>query len=271
MQAESPGIRGFSARNIWNMRNFYSIYQNNPKLQMMSAEISWSKHIAIMGKCKDFSEKEFYIMMAKKQGWTYQVLVENIKLNCYEKYLSSQTNFDKALPKGSQEESKLAVKDEYSFGFLDLDKEHTEKQLENELMKNIRKFLMEMGGDYSFIANQFKVELEDEEYFIDLLLYHRQLRCLVAIELKQGKFKPEHLGKMNFYLSILNDKVRYPEENPTVGIVICQSKNRTVVEYALKDMAKPMGVAQYQITETLPEKLKKYLSSPEKLEASLAN
>jgi len=142
--------------------------------------------------------------------------------------------------------------------------EHTERDLKLGLIKNIRQFLLEMGGDFTFIGNQYKIEIDpDEIFYIDLLLYHRRLRSLVAIELKKGKFRPEHSGKMQFYLSVLNDRVKLEDENPSIGIIICQSKNRTTVEYALKDMKKPIGVANYTLSKTLPEKLKQYLPSPE--------
>jgi hypothetical protein len=163
----------------------------------------------------------------------------------------------------------LAVKDEYTFDFLELGEEHLENQLEHALMTNIRRFLLEMGGHFCFIANQHRIEIDGREFFVDILLYHRKLRCLIAIELKIGDFKPEYAGKMQFYLSALNDRDTLKEENPAIGIIVCKSKSRTVVEYALKDVHKPIGVSTYSIKKTLPKTLKKYLPSSSDLAASI--
>lgn len=198
LQKEFPGIKGFSARNLWRMRNFYLEYKDNPKLPPLVAEISWSHNIIVMEKCKDVLEREFYI-------------------------------------------------------------------------KNIRGFLLEMGGDFSFIGNQYKLDLDGEEFFIDLLLYHRRLKCLVAIELKATDFKPEHTGQIQFYLAVLDDKVRQKGENPSIGIIICKTKNRTVVEYALRNTKSPVGVADYETSKTLPGELKGLLPSPDEIIKSLSN
>jgi hypothetical protein len=157
----------------------------------------------------------------------------------------------------------LAVKDEYTFDFLELGEEHSERELERELIGRIEDFLRSMGGMFAFMGSQYRLDVEDEDYFIDLLLFHRRLRCLVAIELKIGKFKPEFVGKMQFYLTALDRQVRQEDENPSIGIILCKEKNRTVVEYALQDASKPIGVATYEITRTLPQSLKGQLPSPE--------
>ena len=179
-----------------------------------------------MSKCKDNQERRFYIMSTKKFGWSKNVLINQIENKTYEKYLLGQTNFDTTLPDNIKNQAALAVKDEYTFDFIDLANEHTERQLELALVNNVRSFLLEMGSQFTFIGNQFKIQIEDKEYFIDLLLYHRELQCLVAVELKVGEFQPEYKGKMEFYLSLLNDKVRLPHENDAVGIIICKEKNR---------------------------------------------
>jgi len=253
LQKEYPGKSGFSVQNLWYMRQFYLEYKDNEKLQTLSGEISWSANIAIISKCKDMLEREFYIRSVIKFGWSYRVLINHIENNSYEKFLANQTNFDKTLPKELSPTAKLSVKDEYTFDFLELDEEHSEKELEDSILKKVRNFLIEMGGEFAFIGNQYKLEVGGEEFFIDLLLYHRRLKSLVAIELKIGKFKPEYAGKMNFYLSVLNDKVKLPDENPSIGIIICKDKNNTIVEYALKDMTKPIGVSTYTLTKELPK------------------
>ena len=269
LQDEYKGIRGFSSGNLWRMRNFYHQYSTNQKLAPLVREISWVKNIIIMEKCKDGSEREFYIKMTKKFGWTKDVLINHIENKSFEKYLSNQTSFDKTLPKKYKAQAKLAVKDDYTFDFLELSEEHSEKELENSLTEKIKHFLTEMGGYFCFVGSQYRIEIKGEEYFIDLLLYHRKLKCLVALELKIGNFKPEYAGKMQFYLSLLDDKVKLDGENPSIGIIICKSKVRTIVEYALKDVKKPIGISTYKITKELPKNLSKYLPSKEYISKKL--
>lgn len=261
LQAEFRGTTGFSSRNLWNMRDFYRSYAGHEILQPMVAEISWAKNLIILTKCKDNLQREFYIRMTKKYGWTKAVLIHQIEGRSYEAYLLNQTNFDQTLPEHLRNQAKLAVKDEYTFDFLELADAHAESELEQALIRNIRRFLVEMGGDYTFVGNQFRLEVGDKDYHIDLLLFHRRLRCLVAIDLKIDEFEPEHKGKMEFYLNVLNDKVKLPEENDSVGIIICKNKNRTVVEYALKTGSHPLGVASYTITNQLPEAFVRFLPS----------
>ena len=265
LQKEFPGISGFSARSLWKMRIFFLTYKDNPKLPPLVAEISWSKNVVIMEKCKDDLEKEFYIKMTIKFGWTKNVLIHQIENQSYEKFLLGQTNFDRTLPEKYRYQAKLAVKDEYTFDFLELGEEHSERELEVALVNNIRAFLIEMGGYFTFIGNQHRLEIEDEEFFIDLLLFHRQLQCMVAIDLKIGKFKPEYAGKMQFYLNALNDRMKLEHEKLSIGIILCKEKNRVVVEYALKDSNQPIGVATYKITRKLPSDLRKYLPTPEEI------
>jgi predicted nuclease of restriction endonuclease-like (RecB) superfamily len=265
LQAEFPGIKGFSIQNLWYMRQFYTEYKDSEKLQPLVGEISWSKNIAIMSKCKDEASRYFYMLMTKRFGWTKNVLINKIEAGEFQKYALNQTNFEANLPEPVQKQAKLAVKDDYTFDFLELSEEHSEHELELGLIRNIRKFLLEMGGHFCFIANQHRLEVSDQEFFIDLLLYHRQLKSLVAIELKIGDFKPEYAGKMSFYLSALNDKEKLEGENPAIGIIICKTKDRTIVEYALNDNNQPIGVGTYTLQHELPEALSKYLPSQEDL------
>lgn len=259
LQKEFSGMSGFSTTNLWLMAQFYSEYHNVENLQPLVGEISWTKHAVILNKCKDNLERQFYILATKKYGWTKNVLIHQIENGTYEKYLLNQTNFSETLPEAIKNQAFLAVKDEYTFDFLNLSEEHSESQLENALVQNIRKFLLEMGNQFTFVGNQFKLEVDDKEYFIDLLLYHRQLRSLVAVELKIGEYIPEYKGKMEFYLSLLNDKIKLPNENDSIGIIICKEKNRTVVEYSLKSSRMPIGVASYKTTSQLPKEYKKFL------------
>lgn len=265
LQAEFPGISGFSNRNIWRMRDFYLTYHSQEILPPMVAEIGWTHNIVILEKCKDDLEREFYIKMTRKFGWTKNVLVHQIENQTYHKTLLNQTNFDQTVPTEIRNQLKLAVKDEYTFDFLELADEHSERQLEQAILTRVEPFLQEMGGLFAFIGSQYRLEVDDEEYFIDILLYHRRLKCLVAIELKIGKFLPEYVGKMQFYLSVLDNTVKLPDENPSIGIILCKSKQRTIVEYALKDSNKPIGVSTYQIVSTVPQELKNQLPDPEQV------
>ena len=259
LQMEFPGVGGFSTTNLWLMTQFYMEYQGVANLQPLVGEISWTKHIIILQKIKNNTERQFYILATKKFGWTKNVLIAQIENKTYEKYLLNQTNFDQTLPDSIKNQAHLAVKDEYTFAFLNLSDIHSESELENELVQNVRSFLLEMGPQFTFMGNQFRLQVNDKEYFIDLLLYHRQLQCLIAVELKIGEFMPEYKGKMEFYLSVLNDTVKLPNEKDAIGIIICKEKDRTIVEYSLKTSQLPIGVATYATAPRLPKEYKNLL------------
>lgn len=265
LRAEFPGIGGFSRRNIFYMREFYLLYRDDERVQPLVAQIGWTHNLAILQRCKDPLEREFYIRMTRKFGWSKNVLIHQIDNQTYEKSLQGQTNFDQALTPELRAQAKLAVKDEYTFDFLELGEEHSERELERALIGRIENFLRAMGGMFAFMGSQYRLEVDGDEYFIDLLLFHRRLKALVAIELKIGKFMPEFVGKMQFYLTALDRHVRQEDENPSIGIILCKEKNRTVVEYALRDAKKPIGVATYEITKTLPQSLEGQLPSPKEI------
>ena len=265
LQAEFAGVGGFSASNLWRMKAFYEAYAGAPKLAPLVREISWSHNLAIMERCEGPLEREFYIRMTRKFGWSRNVLIHQIENQSYEKTLLGQTNFAKALTPALRAQARLAVKDEYTFDLLELGEQHSERELERALIARIEDFLRAMGGLFAFVCSQFRLEVEGEEYFIDLLLYHRRLRALVAIDLKVGKFEPEFVGKMQFYLAALDRQVREAGENPSIGIILCKEKKRTIVEYALHDARKPIDVATYQIVKRLPHELKGQLPSPEQI------
>lgn len=269
LKKEFPDVQGFSARNLWRMRNLYVEYKDSEILPPLVAEISWSKNVTIMEKCKNPLEREFYIKMTKKYGWTKDILINNIENKTYEKYLLNQTNFDETLPDKYVNQAKLAVKDEYIFDFMELSEQHSERELEESLVNNMRAFLEEMGGNFAFMGSQYHLNVGGDDFYIDLLLYHRSLKSLIAIELKIGEFKPEFVGQLQFYLTALDKQVKMEHENPSIGIIICKSKNRTVVEYALSDSDKPIGVSTYQIRDTLPEQMKNLLPSPEEIKKRL--
>ena len=265
IQKEFPGIKGFGVSNMWDMARFYTEYQSNEILQPLVGEISWSKHIVILTKCKETQQRQFYILATKKYGWTKDVLINKIEAKTYENYLLGQSNFDITLPDSIKNQAILALKDEYTFDLVGLAEEHSEYELEQAIIKNIRAFLMEFGTDFSFIGNEYRLEVDGKEYFIDLLLYNRRLQAMIAIELKIGEFQPEYKGKMEFYLNILNDTVKLPHENPAIGIIICKSKSRMIVEYALKSSNMPIGVATYSLSSELPEAYKKLLPTSEEI------
>ena len=265
LQQEFPGIKGFSVQNLWYMRQFYQEYHGSEKLQPLVGEISWSHNLVIMSRCKDPLEREFYIRMTRKFGWTRNVLIHQIENQSYEKTLLGQTNFDRALAPGLQAQAKLAVRDEYTFDFLELGEEHSERDLERALIGRVEDFLQAMGGLFAFVGSQFRLMVEEREYFIDLLLFHRRLHCLVAIELKIGEFQPEFVGKMQFYLAALDRQVREEGENPSIGIILCKEKSRTIVEYALQSSISPIGVATYRMVRELPRELQNQLPGPEEI------
>jgi predicted nuclease of restriction endonuclease-like (RecB) superfamily len=265
LRNEFSGISGFSASNLWRMKTFYETYQANEILAPLVREIGWSHNIYVFERCKDDLEREFYIRWTKKFGWTKAVLLHQINNKTYEKTLLNQTNFDQTVSEDIRRQAKLAVKDEYTFDFLELGKNYKERELEKSLIARIEDFLREMGGIFAFVGSQYLLEVDGKEFFIDLLLFHRRLRCLVAIELKIGEFQPEYVGKMQFYLAALDDLVKMPDENPSIGLILCQSKTRTIVEYALRESNKPIGVSQYKIISELPNELKGELPEPEQI------
>lgn len=263
LRQEFPGLKGFSVQNLWYMRQFFCEYQGNEKLQPLVGEIGWTHNVIIFQRCKDLLEREFYIRMTRKLGWSKNVLLHQIENRSYEKSLTGQNNFDLALTPELRAQAKLAVRDEYTFDFLELGEQHSERELERGLIGRIEEFLRAIGGVFAFVGSQFGLVVDGKDYFIDLLLFHRRLRCLVAIDLKVGEFEPEFVGKMQFYLAALDRQVREADENPAIGIILCKEKSRTVVEYALHDTRKPIGVATYRVVSQLPEELRGMLPAPE--------
>jgi len=271
LQKEFPKNSGFSERNLKYMRQFYLEYKDNPKMQPLVAQIPWSHNLIILDKTKNNYEKEYYCRMVLKYGWSKRILGHQIETKSFERFLADTKshNFDTTLPVEMQERVEPVVKDNYMLDFLEISDSIKERALEGKLLENIRRFLLELGTGFSFIGHQYKIVLEENEYFIDLLFYHRYLKCLIAIDLKIGKFIPEYAGKMNFYLNLLDDKVKLPDENPSIGLILCKEKDNIVVEYALRNITKPMGVAKYYLTRELPADLVKQLPAPEVIEAKL--
>jgi predicted nuclease of restriction endonuclease-like (RecB) superfamily len=265
LQLEFPGVGGFSASNLWRMKSFYEDYALSEKLAPLVREIGWSHNLVILERCADPLQREFYIRMTRKFGWSKNVLVHQIENQSYEKTLQNQTNFDQALTPALRAQAQLAVRDEYLFDFLELGEAHSERELERALIGRIEHFLRAMGGLFAFVGSQFRLEVDDRDFFIDLLLFHRRLHCLVAVELKVGEFEPEFVGKMQFYLAALDERVRMDGENPSIGIILCKEKRRTIVEYALRESGKPIGVATYRMVKRLPASLQGQLPTPQQI------
>ena len=259
---------GYSPSNLWRMRNFYLSYKDDAYLAQLVRDISWGQNILIFEKCKDSKHRKYYIENTIEFGWNRKVLTHHIKTNLFQRDDKKQksNNFDLTLKSPFSELATDMIKSEYNLEFLEIAKDAHERKVESSLIENIKKFLLELGYGFSFIDNQYRLTLDENEYFIDLLFFHRKLNALIAIELKVGKFKPEYAGKMNFYLNLLNDTVKLSHENPAIGIILCTDKDILEVEYSLLNTSQPMGVATYTINDTLPKELSNTLPSKEELE-----
>ncbi|MEA1946532.1 MAG: PDDEXK nuclease domain-containing protein [Thermodesulfobacteriota bacterium] len=264
-----PEIKGLSSRNLKYMRKFAETYPDVEFVQQLAAQIPWFHNCVLIDKVKSKKEREWYIQQTIQNGWSRNVLVHQIETNLYDRKGDSTHNFDATLPKPQSDLAKETLKDPYIFDFLTIGEEAHERDLENQLVMDITKFLLELGAGFSFVGRQYNLEVGGQDYFIDLLFYHLKLRCFVAIELKIGEFKPEYAGKINFYLSALDDLLKTEQDNPSIGIVLCKTKNRIIAEYALRDMSKPIGVSEYKLTEAIPEELRSSLPTIEELEAEL--
>lgn len=248
IQERFPGIKGFNRRGLYRMKQFYELYEGNEKVSALLTQLSWSNHLQIMSGCKSDEEREFYIQLAIKERYTYRQLERQMDSGYYERYMLSR---EKLLPEKIHSELNPFL-DSYVIEFLDLPPKFKEKHLKKGLIEGMKKFILELGQDFTYVDEEYTIPVGGEDYHIDLLFYHRALRCLVAMELKTGKFKPEYISKMDFYLEGLDRQVKKSDENPSVGLILCASKNDEVVEYAMSRTMSPMMVAQYQLQ--LPDK-----------------
>jgi len=272
LKAAFPDAKfGFSPQNLWYMRQFYLEYKDKPNLQQLVGEIPWGQNLLIMSKVKDEAERLYYLNATKESGWTRDTLREQINSKVYERHrlVSKNHNFEATLPKLLAEQADQSMKDIYMFDMLGIAEPIIETEIERRMVAKIKDVILELGYGFSFIGNQYRIATPDSEYFIDLLFYHRKLQALVAIELKRTKFKPEYAGKMNFYLNLLDEFVKEPYENPSIGIILCGEHSRFDVEYALRGIDKPVGVAGYQLTREIPEKLKDALPNAAQLEEKI--
>lgn len=269
LQKAFPDMKGFSPRNLKYMRAFATAYQDEQFVQQLAAQIPWFHNCVVLDKVKDSTEREWYISQTIQNCWSRNVLVHQIESQLYQRQGKAITNFDRTLPKPQSELAQQILKDPYSFDFLNLGEEVLERDLERALINRIRDFLLELGVGFAFVGSQYHLEVGGEDFYIDLLFYHLHLRCFVVIDLKIEDFKPEFSGKMNFYVSAVDDLLRHPEDRPTIGMILCKSKNKVIAEYSLRDMNKPIGVSAYQLKDTLPEQLQGKLPTIEQLEEQL--
>lgn len=290
---EIPEVKGFSERNLKFMSQFFREYpylgealgkqavslndtSANPLIlldnfgQQLVAQIPWGHNILLMQRVKELEARYWYIQQTIDKGWSRSVLLLMIENQTYKRQGKSINNFSKCLPPSQSDLVLQALKDPYIFDFLTLEKEFHERELETGLLQHVQKFLLELGQGFCFVGRQYHVEVGNEDFYIDLLFYHLKLRCFIVIDLKKGQFKPEHAGKLNFYLNLVNDKLKQKEDNLSIGLILCQEKNKVVAEYALQSINQPIGVSEYEITRALPISLKSSLPTIEELERELA-
>lgn len=251
----------WSPRNLWFMRQLVEEYSNLKQpvseienLKQLVSEVPWGHNILILQKLKDIKARIFYLQITVKNRYSRSVLLHQIEADAYAHYLRhpSQHNFALALPENRLEQTQESIKSVYSLDFLGINKPITEKQLENTMVEKVKRLMMELGYGFCFIGNQYLITLGEKEYFIDLLFYHRILKCLVAVELKVTEFEPEFIGKLNFYLQLIDEQLKQPDDHPSIGILLVPHKDRLEVEYALKTASKPIGVAKYTLSKQLP-------------------
>lgn len=251
IQSTEPELKGFSDKNLWRMKQFYETYKDFPKLSSLLREISWTHNLTIFSRCKTIEEQEFYIKLTKNENYTSRELERQISSSLFERTMIGNSKLSTSLRETSNNLSNT-FKDSYVFDFLSLPETHNETDLQNGLINQMKNFILELGRDFLFIGEEYKVQVGNSDFYIDLLFYHRGLQCLVAFELKADKFKPEHLGQLNFYLEALDRDVKRQNENPSIGILLCKDKDSEVVEYALSRSLSPTMVSQYETQ--LPDK-----------------
>jgi predicted nuclease of restriction endonuclease-like (RecB) superfamily len=272
LMREFPQIKGFSERNLKYIRQWYLFWQATEIGQQAVAQlhaIPWGHNLAILAKCKQSDEALYYVRVTQAHGWSRSVLVHQIESGLWQREGQAITNFAQTLPTVQSELAAQVLKDPYVFDFLSLTKEHTERELENSLVQHITQFLLELGAGFAYMGRQVPLQVGERDFFLDLLFYHVRLHCYVVVELKTVDFEPEFAGKLNFYLKAVDAQLRREGDQPTIGLLLCKSKDRLVAEYALSDIQKPMGLSTYTLSHTLPEALRDKLPSIEAIEREL--
>lgn len=258
-----PEMTGLSPRNLKYMRALADAWPDDEFVQRVIAQLPWGHNVSLLDSIKDHDQRAWYARQAIEHCWTRPVLIHQIESNLFARQGSALTNFSRTLPTAQSELAQQILKDPYTFDFLSLGPEMLERDLERGLIEHLRALILELGKGFAFVGSQYHLEVGGQDYYLDLLFYHLRLRCFVVIELKIEDFKPEFAGKMNFYLSAVDDQLRHPDDKPTIGIILCKGRNEVIVEYALRDSSKPMGVAQYQLSQALPPQLEAALPTVE--------
>jgi predicted nuclease of restriction endonuclease-like (RecB) superfamily len=269
LKSAFPEMKGFSRTNLLYMRLFAETYSDQEFVQQVVGQIPWGHNVRILDKVSDHEQAEFYIRQTIENGWSRNILELQIASDLYNRQGKAVTNFTKTLPAAQSDLAQNILKDPYNFDFLTLDAEAHERDLERGLIENIRKFLLELGVGFSFVGSQYHLEVGGQDFYLDLLFYHLRLRSFVVIDLKMTEFKPEYAGKMNFYLSAVDDILKHESDQPSIGLILCRTPGGIVAEYALRDLNKPIGVSGFQITEALPVELEGSLPTVEELESEL--
>lgn len=268
-----PKQKGFSRTNLFYMKKWFEFYSTTKVefefVQQLVGQIPWGQNIVIMSKSQDLEEALFYLNKTLTNNWSRTVLLHQVELGLYRIQGKAITNFEKTLVKPNSELAVETLKDPYKFDFLTLEENSLEKDIEEQLVKNITSFLLELGNGFSFVGRQVALEIDGQDFYIDLLFYHIHLKCYVVVELKSVEFKAEYAGKMNLYLSAVDDLIKTKDENPTIGLLLCKSKSKIVAEYALRGTTQPIGIAEYELSRAIPDDLKSQLPTIETIEQEL--
>ena len=268
IKLEFPQSTGYSVRNLKYMAKFAATYPDAEFVQQVVAQIPWGHNVVLLDKVADAEERNWYIEACRKNGWSRNVLVHQIESGLYQRQALAEkiSNFERRLPSPQSELAVQTMKDPYIFDFIPFKEDMVERDIERALVQDVTKLLLELGTGFAFLGNQYHLNVGGDDFYIDLLFYNLNLRCYVVIELKTGEFKPEYAGQLNFYLSAVDGILKKDADNPSIGLLLCKSKNDLVAEYSLKDMSKPIGVSEYKVTSTLPEELERQLPSVEDLQ-----
>lgn len=268
IKVDFPDMKGYSVRNLKYMAKFAETYPDAQFVQQVAAQIPWGHNLVLLDKVSDFEERNWYIETCRQNGWSRNVLVHQIESGLYQRQALTKkiSNFEQRLPAHQSELAVQTMKDPYIFDFIPFKEDMLERDIERALVRDVTKLLLELGTGFAFLGNQYHLNVGGDDFYIDLLFYNLSLRCYVVIELKTGEFKPEYAGQLNFYLSAVDGLIKQEQDNPTIGLLLCKSKNNLVAEYSLKDMSKPIGVSEYRITSSLPAELKKQLPSVEDIQ-----
>lgn len=269
LKASFPDMKGFSRANLMYMRSFAEAWTEDQIVQQPVGQLPWGHNLVLLSKLKSTEQRLRYAQRAVELGWARSMLTANIERRLLEREGKAVSNFTEQLPLTQSDLARESLKDPYRFDFLSLGEEARERDLEEALVSHISKFLLELGAGFAYVGRQVHLEVGGDDFYMDLLFYHLKLRSYVVIELKAGDFKPEYAGQLNFYLTAVDEQMRSEQDNPTIGLLLCKGRNKVVAEYALRDMSKPMGVAEYQLTEALPETLHGNLPSIEEIEQEL--